>query len=87
MSSEAVVESGVIGVQQSWSTETEAGSMATTLQTLETSSFTVYENVDSGKIEYTPEEIRCNDWMMQMEGEAMERVNQEAIDAHSTALQ
>ena len=73
-------------VKSSSSLETEAGSMATTLGTLETSSFTVYEDEDPEKIEYIPEEMRCNDLMMQMEGETLERVQQEAIDAHSTAL-
>lgn len=60
--------------------------MATTLKTLETSSFTVYEGVDPDKIQYTPEEMRCNDLMIKMEGQALEEVKEEAVNAHSKAL-
>ena len=86
---EDVEEPAGMQVQSSWSTESTLGSTATSLdmRTLETASFTLYKNVDPERIEYTPEEMRCNDWMMQIEGEALERVQQEAIDAHSAALQ
>ena len=76
-------------VQSSWSTETTVGSTATSLDmcTLETAPFTVHKDVEPERIEYTPEEMRCNDLMMQIEGDALERVQWEAIDAHSAALQ
>ena len=76
-------------VQSSWSTETTVGSTATSLDmhTLDTAYFTVHKDAEPERIEYTPEEMRCNDLMMQIEGEALERVQREAIDAHSAALQ
>lgn len=77
----------VTATYPSCSRESEAGSMVTTLETLDTNSFTLYEGTDPEKIEYTPEEIRCNDVMMTMEGQALEEVKEEAIDNHSTALQ
>ena len=75
-----MVECDEMELKKSWSTEAESGSIE------DTSSLAACENVDPGKIEYTPEEMMCNDLMMQIEGEALERVNQEAINAYSTAL-
>ena len=59
--------------------------MAVTAKTLEMSSFTLYGGSDQEEIEYTPEE-RCN-CVMNMEIQALERVENKAIDVHSTVLQ
>ena len=66
---------------------TEAGSMATTLKSLDASAFTLYKDNDPAKIKYTLDEMKCNEIMMEMERLALEQVKQEAIDAHSAALQ
>ena len=75
-----MVECDKMELKKRWSTEAESVSIE------ETSSLATRENVDPEKIEYTPEEVMYNDLVMQIEGEALDRVNQEAINAYSTAL-
>ena len=75
-------------VQTSWSST--AGSTATSFEsriTMETASFAEQETAEPELIGYTPEEMACNDLMIHIEGEALEKVQLEAIDAHSAALQ
>ena len=67
--------------------ETDEGDIAGTVKTLEMNSFTLYGGEDTEHIEYTPEEDRCNSVMMNMEDQALERVQNKEIDVHSMALQ
>ena len=67
--------------------ETNGEDMMGILKTLEVNCFTLCGGEDAEHIEYTPDEDRCNSVLMNMEGQALEHVENEAIDVHSIALQ